>query len=240
MVCAHCGAARMKALRPGVARVREELEALAGTPVAAVWVPAPAAPARRRGGDETALPGAVTEGDPAARVIVGTEAVLHRTDGADGVAFLDFDAELLAPRLRAGEEALALLARAARLVSRASTAAPGGRSRGRVLVQSRLPGHDVLQSAALADPGRLATAELEVRRALDLPPVSAMALVSGPEADAYGGALRAAAPATVAVRGPVDGVWSVRAPDHGALCDLLAAVPRPPGRLRVAVDPVRA
>ena len=30
----------MKALRPGVARVREELEALAGAPVAAVWGPA--------------------------------------------------------------------------------------------------------------------------------------------------------------------------------------------------------
>jgi primosomal protein N' (replication factor Y) len=42
------------------------------------------------------------------------------------------------------------------------------------------------------------------------------------------------------VRGPLDGTWSVRAPDHAALCDLLAAVPRPPGRLRVEVDPVRS
>ena len=224
VVCDQCGATRMKALRPGVSRVREELEALAGTPVAAVWGPAPQ--------------GDVARSDAA--VVVGTEAVLHRTDAADAVAFLDFDAELLASRLRAGEEALALLARAARLVSAASGTAPGGRSRGRVLVQTRLPHHDVLAAAAAADPGRLAMAERAIRVALDLPPVSAMAMISGASADAYAEALGAAAPATVELRGPVDGVWSVRAPDHGVLCDLLAAVPRPPGRLRVAVDPVRA
>jgi len=232
VVCAHCGAGRMKALRPGVTRVREELEALAGTPVSAVW-----GPARRR------RPGAVADdddGDPGARVVVGTEAVLHRTGGADAVAFLDFDAELLAPRLRAAEEALALLARAGRLVGGSGGEGPGRRGRGRVLVQTRLPRHDVLVAATGADPGRLAQVELEVRRALDLPPVSAMALVSGPSADLYGAALARAAPPAVEVRGPVDGVWSVRAPDHERLCDLLAAVPRPAGRLRVAVDPVRA
>ncbi len=236
VVCAHCGGTRMKALKAGVTRVREELEALAGTPVAAVWGPAPARRARTSvaGADDAVGAGA------GARVIVGTEAVLHRTDAADGVAFLDFDAELLAPRLRAGEEALALLARAARLVSRAPAAAPGGRGRGRILVQTRLPHHDVLTAASAADPGRLSAAELDIRTALDLPPVSAMALVSGPSADAYATALRSSAPATVDVSGPVDGVWSVRAPDHVALCDLLDSVARPAGRLRVAVDPVRA
>lgn len=242
VVCAQCGSTRMKALRPGVARVREELEALAGAPVAAVWGPAARGPAAR---GPSASAGGDVEGDPTAAVVVGTEAVLHRTAGADGVAFLDFDAELLAPRLRGAEEALALLARAARLVARRpGTAAPatgaGGRGEGRVLVQTRLPHHDVLTSAALADPGRLAAAELEVRRALDLPPVSAMALVSGAVADAYGTALAAAAPAGVEVRGPANGVWSVRAPDAGSLADLLRAVDRPPGRLRVEVDPIRA
>jgi primosomal protein N' (replication factor Y) len=103
-----------------------------------------------------------------------------------------------------------------------------------------MPQHDVLTSAALADPGRLAASELEVRRALDLPPVTAMALISGASADTYGTALAAAAPEGVEVRGPVDGRWSVRAPDHAVLADLLAAVPRPGGRLRVEVDPVRA
>jgi primosomal protein N' (replication factor Y) len=240
VICAKCGATRMKALRPGVSRVREELEALAGAPVAAVWGPASrGSTSRGPAPSEEAV-----DGDPDAQVVVGTEAVLHRTDAADGVAFLDFDAELLAPRLRGAEEALGLLARAARLVSRAQGSAglrtaAGGRGQGRVLVQTRLPQHDVLVAAALADPGRLAAVELDVRRALDLPPVSAMAFLTGVSADAYGSALRIAAPPGVEVRGPVDGAWSVRAPDHDALCGLLAAVPRPAGRLRVEVDPVR-
>jgi len=35
-----------------------------------------------------------------------------------------------------------------------------------------------------------------------------------------------------------DGGYLAQAQDHGALCDLLASVPRPGGRgLRVAVDP---
>jgi len=246
VICAHCATTRMKALRPGVTRVREELEALAGAPVAAVWGPAAKEAKGGRGEGAGVVEGEVAvEGDGEAAVVVGTEAVLHRTDRADGVAFLDFDAELLAPRLRGAEEALGLLARAARLVSGgagagSSRAESSGRGHGRVLVQTRLPQHEVLSSAALADPGRLAAAELEVRRALALPPVSAMAVVSGASADAYGSALRDAAPAGLEVRGPVDGVWSVRAADHRALADLLAAVPRPPGRLRVEVDPVRA
>jgi hypothetical protein len=42
------------------------------------------------------------------------------------------------------------------------------------------------------------------------------------------------------VLGPDGGRWLIRAPDHRALCDALAAVPRPAGRLRIEVDPLRA
>jgi primosomal protein N' (replication factor Y) len=216
----------MKSLRIGVSRLREELEALAGVPVAEVWGPAPAGSA---GTDEV---------DRAA-IVVGTEAALHRVPGAEIVAFLEFDSELLAPRFRAGEQALALLARAARLVAGSDAAAAGDRAPGRVVVQTRQPRHPALLAAVSADPGVLVAAESEVRRALRLPPFSAWALVSGAAADAYGTALRDTAPEGVEVSGPVDGTWSVRAPDHDALCDLLSTVPRPPGRLRVEVDPVR-
>ncbi len=91
LVCRGCGSFAFRNLRAGVSRVREELEALRGAPVVEVT------------GD--------TAGEPVggARVLVGTEAVLHQVDSADVVAFLDFDQELLAPRFRAGEEALALL-----------------------------------------------------------------------------------------------------------------------------------
>jgi primosomal protein N' (replication factor Y) len=206
-VCAACGAQRLKTLRAGVSRVREELEALARVPVAEL----------------TGESGDV----PEAQVVVGTEAALHRIPNADMVAFLDMDAELLAPRYRAAEQALALLARAARLVG-------GRQAGGRVLVQTRMPDHEALQAALHADPGLLLRAERERRRALRLPPYAALAVVSGDASAAFAAGLSGLEAAPVA-----DDRWLVRAPDHRTLCDALATVPRPPGRLRVEVDPLR-
>jgi len=276
VVCSTCGSGRLKSLRLGVSRVREDLQALLGAPVAELT-----------GGHEADAP--VADIDAGTEVVVGTEAALHRLDSADAVAFLDFDAELLAPRLRAGEEALALLARAARLVSSGSGGAPD-RARGRILVQTRQPAHEVLHAAVLADPGRLSATELEMRKALDLPPISAMARISGPVAALYAEALREAIDnptfdrrtlddlrdagnvrevesddkplnkegSSLSLQGPVDGVWVLRSKGdrkdwahgsdevggtdraHRSLCDLLASVPRPAGRLRVEVDPLRA
>jgi primosomal protein N' (replication factor Y) len=206
-ICLACGSTRLRLLRTGVSRAREELEALAGRPVGEVT--------------------AETSSHPDAPVLVGTEAVLYRLRQADAVAFLDFDQELLAPRFRAGEEALALLALAARLV--------GGRQRhGRVLIQTRLPHHEVIQAALLADPGRLAGREAEIRRGLRLPPHAAVALVSGQSAPAFVAALGG-----VEVAGPASGRWLVKAPDHETLLAALAATPRPAGRLRIEVDPLR-
>jgi len=206
VVCAACGAPSMKVLRPGVTRVREELEALLRLPVAEVVGPAAEV--------------------PAVPVLVGTEAVLHRVRRAAAVAFLDFDQHLLAPRFSAPEEALALLARAGRLVG---ARASDGRT---VLVQTRLPDHEVLVAALHGDPGRLVDHELEFRRRLALPPAAALALVSGPAAEEFAGALAGAE-----VNALGDGRWLARAPDSAALCDALAATPRPRGRLRVEVDP---
>ena len=110
-------------LRPGVARVREELEALARGPVG-------------RGDARGRRTAVLRRPSTGPALVVGTEAVLHRLDAADVVAFLDFDQELLAPRYRAAEEALALLVPAARLL------VVGGRS-GRLLVQTRVPDHEV-------------------------------------------------------------------------------------------------
>ncbi|HEX2578551.1 MAG TPA: hypothetical protein VHK88_19565, partial [Aquihabitans sp.] len=214
VVCLSCGGTRFKNLRLGVSRAREELEALAGEPVAE-------------------LTAATPDGDAAvrdARIVIGTEAVLHRIGRADAVAFLDADQELLALRYRAAEQAIALLARAARVVRR------GADGHGRIVVQTRTPDHPVLVAARLADPGRLVDAELPMRRALGLPPAVAMAIVSGQAAPAFVEAL--GRPEGVAVQGPVDGAWRVRAPDHRVLCDALAAVDRPPGRLRIEVDPL--
>lgn len=211
-VCLACGGSRMATLRVGVSRAREELELLANRPVAEVT--------------------ADSAGPPPAGVpiLVGTEAVLHRAAGAGSVAFLDFDQELLAPRYRAAEAALCMLARAARLV--------GGRDGGRILVQTRLPAHEVIDAAVHADPSRLAVVEAARRAALRFPPETAVAAVSGQAAAAF--VARLPAGAAVEVLGPSNDRWLLRASDHRTLCDALAATPRGPGRVRVEVDPLRA
>ena len=118
VLCLACGATGFKNVRPGVQRVREELEALVGEPV-------------------TELTATSDPQVPLSRVVVGTEAVLQRIDRADAVAFLDLDQELLAPRYRAAEQALALVARAARVAAASGPA--GARAAGRLLLQTRLP-----------------------------------------------------------------------------------------------------
>lgn len=216
-ICLHCGAGRFKNLRAGVSRVREELEALVREPVGEVT--------------------ATTDAVPGTRVLVGTEAVLQRFAVADVVAFLDLDQELLAPRYRAAEQALGLLARAARVVG---TSGPrrGGRAAGRLVLQTRLPDHEVVLAAVHADPTRVTAAERARREVLALPPFSAIAEISGAGGPAFAEALSSRSEVEVAEVG--EGRWLARASDHAALCDGLAATPRPPGRLRVAVDPLRA
>lgn len=209
-VCQHDGGSALAAIRVGVTRAAEELAKLAGRPVAEVT--------------------GTTDELPTTDVLIGTEAVLHRVDRADAVCFLELDQELLAPRVGAADQALALLARAARLVGPRSTG-------GRVLVQTRLPRHPAVVAALHGDPASLAGTERPVREALAFPPFAALARISGASAELFVDAL-AAQPA-VTVGEPADGRWLVRAPDHPALCDALAATPRPPGRLRVEVDPPR-
>jgi primosomal protein N' (replication factor Y) len=196
----------MALVRPGVSRLREELEGAAARPVAAVT------------GDSGELPDV--------DVFVGTEAVLHRVRGVDVVAFLDFDAELLAPRYRAGEQAMALLVRAARLVG-------PRRDGGRVLVQTFTPDHELLRAVQLADPGRLVEGEEARRRLLGLPPFRALGVVEGADAEEFvrSTGLEYARTAKGAM---------VRADTWMDLGAALASTPRPPGsRLRVEVDPPR-
>ena len=143
------------------------------------------------------------------------------------MAFVDFDQELLAPRVRAGEEALALLAHASRLVGGRPGPGPG---------PDPNPGSPRHPGGRAGRPRRAGLGRGEVRRALRLPPVTAVALVSGPGAPAYVAGLRGAG---AEVLGPDGDRWLVKAGDAATLADQLAAVPRPPARLRVAVDPAR-
>ena len=220
-VCVECGATRFRAVRPGVHAVRDEVAAL--VPRATV----------------TDVDVATeTVGD--APVLVGTEAVLHRiargsTPPVRLVAFLAFDEELLAPRFRAHEQALWLLVRAARLLG------PRGDG-GRLLVQTRLPDHSVLQVAATGDPAPFTAEETAMRRAAGFPPFGAVAELSGavPAVAAAADAIRAAG---LTVLGGTDGPGLVRATSVELLADALAGIDLVParslGRLRVSVDPPR-
>lgn len=208
--CAVCDSARFKALRIGVDRASEELAALLGTPVAEVTA---------------------TSSEPIedARVIVGTEAALHRVRQADLVAFLDIDQHLLAHRFSAPEQTLSVLARAGKIV--------GGRSgSGRVIVQTRLADHEVLVAAVHGDPSGVTVFERQVRQTLGLPPFGALATLSGSGAPEF--AAQLADRPGVRLSDLPDGRVLVRADRHGPLCDALASVPRGADRLRVAIDPL--
>ncbi len=212
-ICSACAGTKLKRLRLGVNRVREELEALANEPV----------------GEVTAETKA--EELESTRIVVGTEAVLHRVFDAGLIAFLDFDQELLAPRYRAGEQAMALITRAARIV--------GPRDNGgRVVIQTRSAEHRVVKASLHADPTAFAADELAIREAANFPPASALAEVSG------SGAAELVDPLMlrldVDVLGPrADGRYLLRAADADTLADIIADTPRPKARTRVAVDPPR-
>ena len=230
VVCAACGRLKMKTLRAGVSRLREELEALLGVEVGEVAGPPPTGPAPPV---------------PSSPVLVGTEAVLHRVRRAAAAAFLDIDLHLLAPRLSATEETLALFVRAARLVGARSPGAPWAR----LQVQTRVPDHPLLMALARGEPAEVLAEEVAVRRTSGLPPFAALALVSGVLAPAYAESLRreadvttspdATAPSTTTSVSPLgDDRFLLRADTHESLCDLLARTARPSGRgLRVEVDP---
>ena len=203
-VCQSCGAGRFANLRPGVTRLREELEAAAARPVVSVTGADVGAPTR-------------------AGIYVGTEAVLHRVRSADVVAFLEFDSEMLAPRFRASEQAMALIVRAGRIAPE-------------VLVQTFSPDHEVITAAAAGDPTVVLAGERARRSQLGLPPFGALALVSGSGADD----LVAQLPPDIQVGGDGGDRFLVRATDWTTLGRALNAAERPTGaRVRVEVDPAR-
>lgn len=204
----------MRHLRPGTARLREDLEALAQRRVIEVVA----------GSDNAA----VSDAD----VLIGTEAVLHAAGRADTVIVLDADSELLAPRMRAGDSFVALVLRAARLVG----------ADGRVMLVTRQPDHPVIRALAQADAAGLGAELAAPLTALGFRPPVAVVRVSGAGAAAVADGLEPiVAVSTNGLRqiGPPAGPFIVSAPSAAALADALATVDRPLERVRVEVDPVR-
>ena len=111
-LCVNCGPTRPVIVRPGVARAREDLAFLTGLEVAEIGRRRPGLRRPRRRARAHRDRGGAAPGFPASVVV-----------------FLDFDNELLAARFPLGEQALALLALASRLLS-------GRRRQGRVVVRT--------------------------------------------------------------------------------------------------------
>ena len=217
-VCAECGSMKMALIRQGVSRLHEDVARAAGVEMA-----------------EVMMVSATTSSEELAhesRLLVGTEAVLHRARDLDDVIILDVDAELLAPRYRAAEAAMTLIARAAWAVSR-STNSP------RVIIHTRDATHPALR--AFGDLGVKGFVEytLEQRRLLGLPPFSAMVELSGEGVDRVEASLRADLLVDVA---RVDAATLlVRSASDDQLDESLrAAGVSAAGDLRVARDPLRA
>jgi len=212
VVCDSCGSTRFKNLRAGIARLREELEALSKKKVVEI---------------SSDSKGKIPDSD----LYIGTEAALHRVERASQIVFLEFDQELLAPRFRAAEQAASLLIRSARLIGKRN----GG---GRLIIQTRQPEHEVLQAVLHANPEKLIEAESERRRLLQLPPYSALAQISGASASEMVKSLSGIS--GIEIMGPRDDCWLVRATDNDALSQAISSVGRPKGKIRIEIDPRRA
>jgi primosomal protein N' (replication factor Y) len=179
-----------------------------------------------------------------ARVVVGTEAILHRLRAASLVIFLDFDQHLLAPRFGVAEEALALISLAGRLVGARSSHLGHDFAR-RIVLQSRLPNHEVIAAALAGDPSLVRVPELARRGELKLPPFSSIALVSGESAPALIESLSEEdeletapfdeIPATK--KRPSSQRYLVRASDTETLCGAFARVGAVHPGVRIEVDP---
>ncbi|MEY2744058.1 MAG: putative primosomal protein n [Actinomycetota bacterium] len=216
VICQVCGSSSCAVLKPGVARLREELEAAANRSVFEV----------------TASTETVNE---RCNVFVGTEAVLHRVQNADTVVFLDIDSELLAPRYRANEIVATLVVHAARLVGR-STQSP------RILLQTHTPDNAFLVGLKIGDLSQYFVSDEARRSLLKFPPFGSIAQVSGKGTKAFLDSLNESLEYSAAVqtmnKDTENGL--IRAESWQQLSDVLMSAKRPAkSRLTFHVDPPR-
>jgi primosomal protein N' len=207
-VCVTCGRGPLRAVREGISALTKRVSALLQTEVTEV----------------SAATGPV---DAAARVLVGTEAVLTRVRRARLVCFADLDDYLGAPRAHSSLDALRAIGMAGRLVGARGSDAPG-----HVLVQTRQPEHRAVVAAVHGTPAGVIAEEAALARSLSLPPSVATCALRGEGAEQLAASLRAV---HLDVRVDREG-FVVVAPTHEVLCNALASVERPAAPVRVDVD----
>ncbi len=159
-ICTNCMATSLKVVTFGIERFRALLKAAVGKEVSEIDASTEIRP-------ESLGP-----------ITIGTEAVFSRFRSARMVVIADFDHYLFAPALDASETALALLARASRLVPPrkvASRFVP-------LYIQTRDMRNPVIKAAMEGDPRQVTNAETALRKRLSLPPFGAIVRVFGPKA----------------------------------------------------------
>jgi primosomal protein N' len=205
--CRSCGATNLKRVRVGVTTMARDVAAQLGQPVTELTA--------------TSVPDA-----PAHRIVVGTEAVWRHVRRCAVVIFLDFDQYLLAPRSSSRRSAVTAVGKAARLVG------PRREGRGEVVLQTRRGEDPVVVALVDGHMAGLVADDVTTARLLGLAPYGAVAEVSGDGAAEFVEPLRALG---VDVHVTSKG-YEVRAADAATLSAALRRSPRPPGRLRVAVE----
>ncbi len=207
--CRACGNVTFLVIRAGVSHIREDLERLSGRAVGGVT--------------------GATKDLPDVRVLVGTEAVLHRVHRADVVIWLDLDQELLAPRYRASEDALCALGLSARIVG-------WGERGGELLLQTHQVDHPVVRAAQSGNVRTFVEAEASRRQALGWPPYSSVARISGADAVEFAERING----EVVVMRNDEGAYIVKTVSDEALAEVLGVARSGfGGSVRIEVDPPR-
>jgi primosomal protein N' len=205
--CRNCGATNLKRLRVGVTTLARDVSAQLAQTVSEVTASSDLEATHER-------------------VVVGTEAVWQRVRHCGVVIFVDFDQYLLAPRSSARRSAIIAVGKAGRLV--------GSRrdGRGEVVLQTRRSEDPVVDALVKGNFDAIIDDDVMTARVLGLAPYGAEAEVSGDGAAAFVEGLR---DAMVTISTSTSG-FVVRANDVTTLTTALRAAPRPPEKVRVAVQ----
>ncbi len=215
-ICTNCMSTSLKVVTFGIERFRTLLQAAVGKRVSEV--------------------DASTEirSESLGPITIGTEAVFSRFRSARGVVIADFDHYLFAPALGASETALALLARASRLVP-PRTVASGFVP---LYIQTRDVQNPVIKAALEGDPRQVTNGEAELRQRLSLPPFGAIVRVFGPKAPLWIRRSEIGLAQDVEVLPSGDGAFNLRGSSIEQLLDLIAEkrLAQPSAGVRFSAD----
>jgi primosomal protein N' (replication factor Y) len=242
-VCPSCGSARIKQLGVGTQRVEAEVRAAVGR---ATVIRLDRDAVRGKGAHAAAYE-RMRSGE--AQVIVGTQMLAKGFDlpGVALVGVVNADTVLNLPDFTSAERTFELLTQ---VLGRSGRGSAGGRG----IVQTYLPEHYAIRSAAAHDYAAFAAAELAARQRFGYPPFARLVLLSTQakrldtierRADELAGWLREAAGSDAEVLGPAPAFAAKRAGSfraqivlRGARPDLVLDRVRLSGEWTVDVDPV--